>query len=224
MHPRLASVLLGLACLLALADAAGAAQRSPSAKPGASQPAGRIYKWVDDKGVTHYGQSIPVEYREQGGTEMSKSGLTVRRIDAVATAEQRKLAEDKIRRDREDQKKVYEQRRRDTALLNTYTSPREIDEARERNLQLPTQAIRGIEPRLKRAEDRMGELEAKAEAIRKSGKPVPQHLQDDIADQKLELDGLRTDVGRHQAQIEAIRSRFEQDKQRYMELTQLTAQ
>jgi hypothetical protein len=211
MPPRLASVLIGLACLFILSDATA----------GAQQP-GRIYKWVDEKGVTHYGQSIPPEYREQGGAEMNKGGMTVRRIDPVATPEQRKAAEERARRDKEEQKRVYEQRRRDTALLNTYTSPREIDEARERTLALPTQAIRGLEPRVKRAQERLAELEAKSDAFRKGGKPVPDHVQDDITDQKLELDGLRTDIERHQSQIEAIRARFDQDKQRYIELTQLT--
>jgi hypothetical protein len=188
----------------------------------AAQPSssGRIYKWVDDKGVTHYGQSIPLEYRDQGMSEMNKGGMTVRRIDPAATPEQRKAAEDKLRREREEQKRVFEQRRRDTALLNTYTSPREIDEARERNLALPTQAIRGLEPRLKRAEERLVTLQTRADGMQKSGKPVPDVLKEDISEAKLELEGLRADVGRHQSQIEAIRLRFDQDKQRFLELTQ----
>jgi hypothetical protein len=208
MHPRLASVLLGLAGLLVAAGAAAGAQP------------GRIYKWVDEKGVTHYGQSIPLEYRDQGMDEMSKAGMTVRRIEAAATPEQRKAAEDKARREKEDQKRLFEQRRRDTALLNTYTSPREIDEARERSLSLPTQAIRGLEPRVKRAEERLATLQGRADALQKAGKPVPEPLKEDISEARLELDGLRSDIDRQQSQIEAIRTRFDQDKQRYLELTQ----
>jgi hypothetical protein len=227
MSPRLASVVFGLASLLVLADAVGAAQPSRTSAPkkatgGATQPAGRIYKWVDNQGVTHYGQAIPMEYREQGGAEMNKGGLTVRRIDPVATPEQRKAAEDKARREKEEQKRLFEQRRRDTALLNTYTSSREIDEARDRNLALPSQAIRGLEPRVKKSEDRLAALQARAGDLEKAGRPVPDHLLDDIEQQKLELEGLRADIGRHQSQIEAIRARFDHDKQRYIELTQLT--
>jgi uncharacterized coiled-coil protein SlyX len=172
--------------------------------------------------VTHYGQAIPMEYRDQGGAEMNKRGLTVRHIDPVATPEQRQAAEDKARRDKEEQKRMFEQRRRDTALLNTYTSSREIDDARERNLALPVQAIRGLEPRMKKSEERLAELESRAANLEKAGKAVPEHLNEEIADQKLELDGMRADIGRHQSQIEAIRARFENDKQRYIELTQLT--
>ena len=114
-----------------------------------------------------------------------------------------------------------EQRRRDTALLNTYASAREIDAARDRTLALPLQAIKGLEPRVKQSESRLAGLESRAQDLENSGKPVPDHLKEDIADQKLELDGLRADIGRHQSQIEAIRARFDTDKQRYIELTQL---
>jgi chromosome segregation ATPase len=207
MHPKAASVLFGLASLLVVTGAAAGAQP------------GRIYKWVDDKGVTHYGQAIPLEYRDQGMAEMNQGGLTVRKIDPAATAEQRKAAEDKARRERDEQKKLFEQRRRDTALLNTYTSTREIDEARERNLALPSQTIRGLQPRLKRAEERLAALQGRADGLQKAGKPVPESLKEDMAEAKLDLDGVRADIDRNQAQIEAIRTRFEQDKQRYLELT-----
>jgi len=226
MPPRLAAILFGLGSLLVLADAVGAAQPSraaPTKKTAASQPAGRIYKWVDEQGVTHYGQSIPPEYRDQGGAEMSKGGMTVRRIDPLSTPEQRKAAEDKARREKDEQKRVFEQRRRDTALLNTYTSPREIDDARDRNLALPVQAIRGLEPRVKRAEERLAALQSRADGLEDSGKPVPDHLQEDIAEQKVELEGLHADIERHRSQIKAIQTRFDQDKQRYVELTELSA-
>ena len=214
MFARVVSALAGLGCVLVLADAVGAAQ------PGETRN-GRIFKWTDEKGVVHYGQSIPPEYRDQAATEMNKQGLTIKRIDAAATPEQRKAAEEKARLQKEEQKKVFEQRRRDTALLNTYTSTREIDEAKERSLSVPQQAIRGLEPRLKVAQERLTGLEGQADAIRKSGKPVPDHLKEDIADQKLEVDGMRAEIDRHRTQIDAIKNRYDADKQRYMELTQL---
>ena len=77
--------------------------------------------------------------------------------------------------------------------------------------------------RLAESESRLAGLELRAEDLENSGKPVPDHLKEDIADQKLELDGLRADIERQQLQIRAIQERFSQDKQRYMELTELSA-
>ena len=205
------AAVLALILVLALTNAAGAVQAGE-----------RIYKWVDEKGVTHYGQTIPTEYRDQAASEMNKRGLTVKRIDAVAviTPDQRKVAEERAQRDREDQKRQFEQRRRDIALVNTYISTKEIDDARERSLAVPVQALKGVEPRLKRAQDRLTVLQGQMESIRHSGKTVPDLLLEEGNEQKLEVDSLRTEKERYESQIAAIRAKYESDKKRYLELSE----
>jgi chromosome segregation ATPase len=188
-----------------LADAAGAA---------------KIFKWVDEKGVTHYGETIPPEYKNQAATEMSKHGVTVRKVDAAVTGEdQKKAVEEKAIKDREDKQRAFEQRRRDMALMNTYTSARELDEHRERTLQVPMQTLKGLEPRLKKAQDRLTALQAQATALAKKGKPTDA-LDQDVADEKAEIDSLKADMDRIQAQIEAIKVKFDADKKRFLELSQ----
>ena len=201
-------VVAGLALTLALADAAAAA---------------KIYKWTDERGVTHYGEVIPPEYKDQAAQEMSPHGITLRKLDAVSatiTPEQRKAAEEKAAREREEKQRAFEQRRRDVALVNTYTSAQEIDAARERTLQLPSQAIRGLEPRLKKAQDRLTSVEQQAAGLVKAGKRVPEAVESDIADQKFEVDTIRAEIERNKTQIEIIKSKYEQDKKRYLEVTQ----
>jgi len=198
-------LLISLTFGFGLADAVGAA---------------KIFKWVDEKGVTHYGEAIPTEYKDQAATEMSKHGILVRKLDAASTGvEQRKAAEEKAVKDREEKQRAFEQRRRDMALMNTYTSAREIDEHRERSLQVPMQTLKGLEPRLKKAQERMVSLQSQAAALAKKGKPTDV-LDQDIADEKAEIDSLKADMERGQAQIEAIKSRFDIDRKRFLELTQ----
>jgi hypothetical protein len=167
---------------------------------------------------------IPPEYKDQAAQEMSHHGITLRKWDAAAastiTPEQRKAAEDKTAREREDKQRAFEQRRRDLALLNTYTSPQEIDDARDRNLQLPSQAIRGLEPRLKRAQERLTSLEQQAAGLAKAGKRVPEALHADTADQKVEVETIQAEIERHKAQIQAIRAKYEEDKKRFLEVSQ----
>jgi hypothetical protein len=197
--------LTGLALVVALAEAAAAA---------------KIFKWVDEKGVTHYGEAIPPEHKDQAAAEMTKRGVTIRRWDATATPEQRKAAEEKQVREREEKQKAFEQRRRDLALVNTYTSSREIDDARDRTMQLPLQVIRGLEPRLKRARDRLSALQQQVATLNKDEKAVPETLEQDIADQKAEVDGIKADIERSRAHVEVIKVKYESDKRRYLELTQ----
>jgi len=198
-------LLVSLTFGFGLADAVGAA---------------KIFKWVDEKGVTHYGETIPPEYKNQASTEMSKHGITVRKVEAANTGlEQKKVAEEKAIKDREEKQRAFEQRRRDMALMNTYTSAREIDEHRERTLQAPMQTLKGVEPRLKKAQDRLASLESQAAALAKKGKPTDL-LDQDIADEKAEIDSMKADMDRGLAQIEAIKVKFDADKKRYLELSQ----
>ena len=179
-----------------------------------------MFKWVDEHGVTHYGQSIPPEYQDQSATEMNRRGITVRRIDASATAEDRRALEQKLERQREDQKRMAEQRRRDQALMNTYGSAEEIDAARDRNLAMPIQAMRNLEPRMKKAQARLANLESKRDELIKAGKTPSDYLLEDIENEKREVEGLRAEMDRHAGQIAAIRTRYEADRKRFIELTE----
>jgi hypothetical protein len=198
-------LLLGLALAFALADAAVAA---------------KIYKWTDEKGVTHYGESIPPEYKDHAAAEMNTQGVTVRRWDSAAKPEQPKTTEENAAHQREEKQRAFEQRRRDMALVNTYTSPKEIDDARDRTLQLPIQAIHTLDPRLKKAQDKLSALQQQAAALTKAGKPVPDGLGQDVAEQKAEVDSIKAEADRYQAQIQAVKTKYEEDKKRYLELTQ----
>jgi len=198
-------LLVSLTFGFGLADAVGAA---------------KIFKWVDEKGVTHYGETIPPEYKNQASTEMSKHGLTVRKVEAANSGlEQKKAAEEKAIKEREEKQRAFEQRRRDMALMNTYTSAREIDEHRERTLQVPMQSLKGVEPRLKKAQERLASLQSQAAALANKGKPTDL-LDQDIADEKVEIDSMKADMDRGLAQIEAIKIKFDADKKRYLELSQ----
>ena len=51
-----------------------------------------MYKWVDEQGVTHYGDHIPPEYATQEQHVVNKQGIEVGHLEAQKTPEQ--LAEE----------------------------------------------------------------------------------------------------------------------------------
>ncbi|MCC7549742.1 MAG: DUF4124 domain-containing protein [Burkholderiales bacterium] len=220
MSPKFVPVLICLVGLLAVAESGAAAKQSKKVTKGAV-PSAKIYKWVDERGVTHYGEIIPPQYRDKAATEMSRGGVAVRQIHGAMTPEQRMAAEERARREQEEQQREVASRRRDTALLATYTSAREIDAARERTLALPQQAIRGLQPRLQHAQARMDKLEEQAGRLRSAGRQVPPHLAEDIDLQRQAMGEIRIDRDRHDAEIAAINRRFDEDKQRFAELTEV---
>ena len=46
------------------------------------------YKWVDEKGVAHYGDRIPAEYARKESAVLNKQGVEVDHIEAQKTPEQ----------------------------------------------------------------------------------------------------------------------------------------
>jgi hypothetical protein len=87
------------------------------------------YKWVDEKGIVHYGDRAPTQY---GNT------LDVRTISKFGVPSARQAQANVVEQDPEKQKaqakRQLEQARQDNALLATYASEQEIEYAREREL------------------------------------------------------------------------------------------
>ncbi len=48
----------------------------------------KMYKWVDDQGTTHYGETIPPEYADKDRAELNKAGRVVKKKE-VLTPEER---------------------------------------------------------------------------------------------------------------------------------------
>lgn len=214
MRLKLHHSLIALSFVLASAGSVSAGQAPAAAK------ATKIYKWTDEHGVMHYGTSIPPQYVDKAATELNRSGVAVKRIDASPSLDERKLSEQRAQDLKEEQKRISEQQRRDNALLSTYTSVREIEDARERNLAVPKQAILSVQPRLQRAQERLSQLDAQVGKIKASGKAPADSLVEDRDRQAAEVQAIKAEIERHNEKIEQIKKRFEVDKQRYVELTQ----
>ncbi len=117
-----------------------------------SQPAlAKMYKWVDEKGEVHYGDTVPPQYANQGREELSKKGTVLKKTEGALTPEQRQAKEAEEAQKKAEQQKALEQKRRDKALLNTYTNEKEIDLTRDRNLKPLDMQIQSLQDDLKRA-------------------------------------------------------------------------
>lgn len=181
--------------------------------------AGTIKKWVDEQGVTHYGDTIPPEYVKQGSTEFSSKGTVVKKTERATTDEERKKLDDERVNQEAAKLKDMEQQRRDKALLNTYTSAEEIDLARNRNLQQAEVQSKSAELRIKQVEERLAKYRTQAATATKAGKPIPADLKQDIANAENEIRHQKETIQQKKKDVETVRAKFEADKQRYRELT-----
>lgn len=178
----------------------------------------KMYKWVDDQGVTHYGETIPPEYANKDRAELNKAGRTVKKQE-VLTPEERRASEEKNAEKRAEEKAALEQKRRDKALVNTYSNSNEIDLARNRNLQQLDARINSINSQLKMAEGNLAGLKKEADTYNASGKKIPASLQEDLKEAEERLAKLQQDQEKAGAEKAALNARYDADKARYRELT-----
>ncbi|HSD61662.1 MAG TPA: hypothetical protein VLC55_12490 [Burkholderiales bacterium] len=205
--------ILSILCA-ALAAQPVLAQQKPQSKPTAV-----LRKCVDEQGVTqYYDKNPPPGCQDKEITEMSTKGVPKKTISAPPTEEEKKAKADDAARKVEEDKLRKEQDRKDKALLDTYTTEKEIDLARERNLQATEATLKNTELRLKSAQGRLDQYSKQADNLTKQGKAVPDHLQEDLNGSKKEVAKLQDELVQKQKEREAIKARFEADKLRFREL------
>ena len=180
------------------------------------------YKWVDEHGKTHYGDTIPAQYAGQGTSEMDKKGLIIKKTPAALSPDQRKAQEDALASQKVEALKVMERSRKDKALLNTYSTEQEIDMARDRNLTQIDLAAQSDQVRQKSAQTRLTKFRNQSYDLIRSKKAVPAELKQDIENAEKEVAQINATLRQHLQNKEAARTRFEGDKNRYRDLTQAT--
>jgi Domain of unknown function (DUF4124) len=180
--------------------------------------AAKMYKWVDDNGTTHYGETVPPEYANKDRVELNKEGREVK-TDEVPTPERRRAKEQEDAKKRDDARAALEQERYDRTLINTYSSVKEIDLARSRSLQQVDARINVINAYIKTANDNLIALQNEADNDTKAKRKIPDSLQEDLRDAQTRLTKLQQDLRIPNAEKTALEMRFDTDKARYIELT-----
>lgn len=185
----------------------------------ASAQAPKLYRWVDEDGVVHYGDSIPARYAELERQVVNEHGITVDVMQAKKTDEE--LAEDA--RLEELRVEAELQRRRDQALLATYLTIDEIEMHRDRRVELFQAQARVTELYLRNLQRRMNMLREEASKFRPySDDPDAPMIDPDLAD---DIQQTKVTIARHEENLrkfetdeQNIVARFEGDIDRFKQL------
>lgn len=179
--------------------------------------AGSTFCCVDDKGRQVCSDVLPQQCYGRAYREISERGVTIRRIDAPMTAEQRAAREAEAKKAREDEKKRLEQERINRALLATYPTEQDIDYARDRAV---TDLERGMKENQAKHDDllkRRAKLNDEAEFYKK--KTMPPDLLAQMRENEKEMKAQLLAIENKKKEIEAIKTKYEQEKVRFRELT-----
>ncbi|MDD4911732.1 MAG: DUF4124 domain-containing protein [Sideroxydans sp.] len=177
----------------------------------------KLFKWVDDKGITHYGETIPPEYANKETMQLEK-GRIEKREDVRDTANKKFSNEPVVDKSR------IEAKRRDTALLDSYSSEKEIDLARDRNLQQVEARTNSYATLLKSSNENLASLQKEQDKLTRQGRKIPVSLAEDITEANTRITKYQADLDRNNVEAERIKARYAGEKARFRELKGLAPQ
>jgi hypothetical protein len=205
-----------LLILVALCAAVAAAAANA---PSAMTP-GQTYRWTDDKGVVHYGDSVPSEYAQQERSVLNGQGVEVGHVagrkSAAELAQQAKADELARQRAQHDQ-----------TLLSTYVSAKDIEALRDERLAQIDGQLQASSTYLESLATRLGALQERAMQFKPysneaNARRMPDELAEELVRTANEARNQRKALEAKRAEQADMRVQFEADIQRFRELTAKT--
>jgi hypothetical protein len=197
------------AALLAFAGSAGTAFSSAD---------GKFYCCFDAAGKYVCGDILPQGCYGRAHRELGADGRTLREVAAPPSAEeiaQKAAAEEKRRQEEMAQK---EQQRKDQILLEIYSSLEDIEVMRKHALEDIQKTIGNIEARIGEIREQRKKLENEAEFYKK--KTLPAEIKKGLEDTELEIKEQEAVVEARKKDMEAIQSKYDDDRKRFLDLRQ----
>jgi len=207
--------ILALAAALTIAAAAPAADAATkkSTKRASSEA---VFRCKDDRGQSHFGQSIPAECLERDVEVLDNTGRVVRVIPG-----RRALEQVAAQQAAEEAAKVAAQR--DRTLLATYLSVADIERLRDQRLELLEQQSRITNQYIVNLREREARLMTDVRRYRPysdklKAPPLPDHVAEDIVNTVNGLQVYEQELAKNTEERDRLRAEFESDIARYKEL------
>lgn len=211
--------------LIGVAGAALAAA-ALAAAPQVADAQGSTYRCVGNDGKKYYGSAIPLQCAGLPVEVLNERGMVVKRIDPVAEERERRAkAAAAANANRKPEQSIAERdaERRNFALLATYTSAKDIDDARARALRENAQQAGRFQQKINELKQRRTRYEKELDAYKRDGKNS-QTVSDNIKNVDLEIRVQEELLVSKQKEVEGINAKFDEEKRRYGQAVAAKAQ
>jgi hypothetical protein len=178
------------------------------------------YRCTGTDGKRYYGSTIPMQCVGRVVEQLNPQGLVVRRIDPDGEEKEREAKAAAAAKAKEEDAATREESRRNRALLATYTSERDIEDARARALADHRSAVQDVETKIDALKKRRAGYDKELEFYqdKKGGAKPPAKLLDDINAVDLDLKAQQDLLMAKKKDVDVINARYDQDKKRYIQL------
>jgi hypothetical protein len=187
-------------------------------KSGTAKP---TYKWVDEKGVTHYGDSVPAEYSQREKRVLNSHGVEVQKQQAEMTPAESAAF---LAKQREESRR----KQHDIFLISTYPSVKEIENVRDTRLEQIGAQVSAAEAYITSLTTRVEGLKQRASIFAPyNTRPGARRMPDDLAEEMVRaLSELRTQnaqLSARRAEMQNVTNQFDADIKRFKELRASTS-
>lgn len=181
--------------------------------------AGKLYKWVDEKGNVHYSDCVPPEAAKLAREEKNQDGVTVKEV-ARAKIEEELAAEAAQRVKDEEARKIAEaQAQADRALMLSYTTEDDLLRAREQELGVIEANMATAKLTIASQEKNLSDLLAHAADFERNKKPVPQAVTDSIAHVRAQIEAQQKTLKEREGSKDTVHNEYEAKLLRWRELS-----
>jgi hypothetical protein len=176
----------------------------------------KLYKWVDEQGVTHFGDQVPPEFAAKEKSVVNSQGVEIYRLEAEKSPEQ-------IAAEAQQLAAAESLRARDQNLLNTYVSVQEIERLRDQRLALVSDQIKVTGQFLDVLNGRLRKLENTSLRFKPysddpQALPMPDQVAADLVRMGNDIRTQEQNLSEKRSEEATMRNQFESDINRFKEL------
>jgi hypothetical protein len=178
------------------------------------------YRCTGVDGKKYYGQTLPQACLGRPLELINKHGIVVKRIDPEADEKARLAKEAEADKRREMDSTQRDALRRSQALLATYTSEKDIEDARTRDLREHQKQVQEVEGRIEEIKKRQARFQKDLAFYQEAGKgDPPARLQEEVTNAEIDLKAQQGLLDAKKREAVSINARYNEDRRLYKEAT-----
>ncbi len=183
----------------------------------------RLYRWVDENGIVHFGDRIPPEFADRDRAVLNAHGVPIDREEGRITDAERAALEQVRAAEAAARAARVEIARRDRMLLETYLSTADIERLRDSRLEMLESRVTVTALYLADLNDRLARLRAdatryKPHSDRENAPHMPVELTREIARTEASIASYEQTLERTRKEQAELKSQFDSDIERFKQL------
>ena len=175
----------------------------------------KIVKWVDEKGVTHFGNSQP-----GADTGLGSQTLNAQGIPTNTQANQQNAAALAAEAKRQEELKVAQEKQAaaDQRLIDSYATEQDLERNYQQNVELLDQQINSTKGDIESRQKGLNKLVATAAESERAGKPVAEQIKMMIVNERAQIETQKAYIATRQAARVLAKTQFDENLKKYREV------